>query len=217
MRAQSPNLMQGITYKACTVDGKYIALTFDDGPHPENSVALLEILGKHGAKATFFVMGSHAEKYPELLRRMKEEGHEIANHSWSHPKLLSRDFAEIRGELDRTSEAIFAATGEKPALFRPPFMDTSPTLENWIFKQTGMKTITAGVDSGDWKGQDAAATKEAVVSGATPGAIVLAHERKATAEALDGILAALKARGYQFVTVSELIAMDRTPTPAPVP
>lgn len=212
-QAQTPaasNLMQGITYKSCNVDGKYIALTFDDGPHPENSVKLLDTLKAHNAKATFFVMGSNAEKYPELLKRMKAEGHEIGNHSWSHPHLLSKDFAEIRSELERTSKVIADATGESPTLFRPPFIDTSPTLENWIYKQFGMKSIILSVDSLDWRDNDAKLAQQHVLEGATPGAIVLEHERACTAEALPAILTELEKQGYKFVTVSELIAMDRT-------
>lgn len=204
------NIMQGITYKSCKVEGKYIALTFDDGPHPENSVKLLETLKQHHAKATFFVIGGNAAKYPELLQRMKAEGHEIGNHTWSHPHLQSKDFPEIRSELDRTSQAIFDATGEKPTLFRPPFIDTSPTLETWIYKQTGMKTITLSVDSLDWRDNDASLARQHILEGAAPGAIVLAHERTCTAEALPGILNELEAQGYKFVTVSELIAMDHS-------
>ena len=203
------NLMQGITYKSCDVDGKFLALTFDDGPHPENSPKLLEILKQHNAKATFFILGNNAEKYPVLLKRMKEEGHEIGNHSWSHPHLTAMDFPEIRSELERTSKAVSDATGQSPKVFRPPFIDTNPTLENWINKELGMKSIICSVDSLDWKDKDPVLARQHVLEGAAPGAIVLMHERASTAEALSGILDELATQGYQFVTVSELIAMDR--------
>lgn len=201
--------MQGITYRSCQVNGNLIALTFDDGPHPENSPKLLDILKKHGAKATFFVLGGYVEKYPELARRMREEGHEIGNHSWSHPHLLSKDFTEIRQELESTSDVVAQAIGEKPRVFRPPFIETSPTLENWIFEQTGLKSILLSVDSEDWKDQDGTVTRQNILDRAAPGAIVLAHERASTADVLDEVLAELKARGFRFVTVSELIANDQ--------
>ena len=207
--APSNNLMQGITYKSCDVEGKVISLTFDDGPHADNSPKLLDILKQHNAKATFFVMGCNASKYPELLKRMQAEGHEIGNHSWSHPHLLSLGYPEIRSELERTSQAVADATGQSPKVFRPPFIDTNPTLENWINKELGMKSIILSVDSLDWKDHDAALAKQHVLEGAAPGAIVLMHERASTAEALSGILDELQAQGYKFVTVSELIAMDR--------
>ena len=204
----STKLMQGITYKSCEVDGKFLALTFDDGPHADNSPKLLEILKQHNAKATFFVMGTNASKYPELLKRMQAEGHEIGNHSWSHPHLLSLDLPGIRSELENTSKAVSDATGQSPKVFRPPFIDTNPTLENWINKELGMKSIICSVDSLDWRDKDAALARQHVLEGAAPGAIVLMHERASTAEALPGILSELAAKGYQFVTVSELIAMD---------
>ena len=204
------NLMQGVTYKSCNVEGKVIALTFDDGPHPDNSPKLLDILKQHHVKVTFFVMGSNASKYPELLKRMKAEGHEIGNHSWSHPHFTAMEFPEVRSELERTSKAIADATGQNPTLFRPPFMDTNPTLENWVHKEFGMKTIEASVDSGDWRDHDPVLARKYILEGAAPGAIVLAHERASTAEALSGILDELQKQGYKFVTVSELIAMDRT-------
>jgi peptidoglycan/xylan/chitin deacetylase (PgdA/CDA1 family) len=209
MPAPPAKLMQGITYKSCDVDGKFIALTFDDGPHADNSPRLLDILRQSDAKATFFVLGSNAAKYPELLKRMQAEGHEIGNHSWSHPHLLSLGFPEIKTELENTSKAVADATGQSPKAFRPPFIDTNPTLENWINKELGMKSILLSVDSLDWKDKDAALARQHVLEGAAPGAIVLMHERASTADALSGILDELKAQGYQFVTVSELIALDR--------
>jgi peptidoglycan/xylan/chitin deacetylase (PgdA/CDA1 family) len=192
------------------VEGKFAALTFDDGPHPESSTKLLDALKQHRAKATFFVLGSNAAKYPELLRRMVAEGHEIGNHSWSHPHLPSMDFSEVRSELERTSKTIAVATGRSPTLFRPPYIDTNPTLENWIRKETGMKTIGASVDSYDWRDSDGALARQHILEGVAPGAIVLAHERASTAEALPGILDELLAKGYTLVTVSELIALDHS-------
>ena len=203
------DLMKGITYKACNVPGKFIALTFDDGPHPANSPNLLNILKQHGAKATFFVIGKNAAEHPDLLKRMHAEGHEIANHSWSHPHLLSLEFPEVRNELERTNQAVASAIGQSPKVFRPPFIDTNPTLENWIFKQFGMRSIICSVDSEDWKGLDSATIRKNIVGGATPGGIILAHERNSTAMALADVLTDLKGQGYQFVTVSELIAMEK--------
>lgn len=206
--------LQGITYKSCEVDGKFLALTFDDGPHPENSVKLLDILKQHKAKATFFVLGNNAEKHPELLKRMQAEGHEIGNHSWSHPHLTTMEEPAVRSELERTSKAVADAIGNSPKVFRPPFIDTNGTLESRISKEFGMKSILCSVDSLDWRDNDSGLAQRYVLEGAGPGAIVLMHERRSTAEALPGILKELEAQGYQFVTVSELIAMDRSGKPA---
>jgi len=211
--APDTNPTQGVTYKSCAVDGKFIALTFDDGPHADNSVTLLDILKQHNAKATFFVVGINAEKYPGLLKRMQAEGHEIGNHSWSHPHLTTMELPDIRSELERTSKAISDATGQSPTVFRPPFIDTNATLENWISKEFGMKSILCSVDSLDWRDKDPALARQHILDGAVPGAIVLAHERASTAKALSGVLDELKAQGYQFVTVSELIAMDKAGGP----
>ncbi len=206
--------MQGITYNSCNPDGKFIALTFDDGPHPENSVNLLNTLKEHNAKATFFVLGNNVEKHPELLKRMHAEGHEIGNHSWSHPHLTPMEKAEVRNELEKTNKVIVEATGQSPKVFRPPFLDTNSALERWINDEMSLKSILCSVDSLDWRDKDPALARLHVLQGAAPGAIVLMHERASTAEALSGILQELKARGYTFLTVSELLAKDRT-APSP--
>ena len=98
----------------------YIALTFDDGPKPEFSEKLLGVLSKYGVHATFFVIGSQAEQWPDILKRMADEGHEIGNHTYSHVNIGNSSAAVIRRELVRTNKVITMVTGERPKLFRPP-------------------------------------------------------------------------------------------------
>jgi peptidoglycan-N-acetylglucosamine deacetylase len=186
---------------------KSIALTFDDGPGP-HAERLLDELAARRARATFFDVGQNAAARPELVRRQREEGHEIGNHSWSHPDLTRLAPDEVRAELDRTGEAIRDATGaEAPTLLRPPYGTHDAAVRD-VARRMGMPLILWSVDTEDWKDdRDAAHVTNAVLSGARPGAIVLMHDIHATTpDALPAILDGLAADGYTFVTVSELYA-----------
>ena len=124
--ASSPTQPQ-ISFNSVHVDGPYIALTFDDGPSATLTPKLLDLLAAHQMKATFFVVGQNAADNPAILKRALREGHEIANHSWSHPNLGKMSDDGVRRELQKTDDAIFAAIGKRPTFLRPPSTATGPS------------------------------------------------------------------------------------------
>jgi peptidoglycan/xylan/chitin deacetylase (PgdA/CDA1 family) len=196
-------------YTACNVDGPYIAMTFDDGPSAQLTPKLLDILKERGIKATFFVVGQNAAEYPDILRRMADEGHEIANHSWSHPALTKLGAEGVRKQIENTNDAIVAATGKRPVLMRPPYGATSSTLNRRLTEEYGLKVILWSVDPLDWKYRNSSRVYNYIVQNTQPGSIILSHDIHATTvAAMPETLDALLAKGYKFVTVSELIARD---------
>jgi len=196
-------------YNSCNVAGPYIAMTFDDGPHPDLTPKLLDMLKERGIKATFYVIGKNVETYPEIANRIVSEGHEIGNHSWTHPALSKISATKVKNELDQTTQAIVTATGKRPPTMRPPYGATNATLNRTIDEQFGMKVIMWSVDPQDWKYRDSERVAAQIIENTKPGSIVLAHDiHKTTVAAMPKTLDALKAKGFQFVTVSELLAMD---------
>lgn len=196
------------------LEEKFIALTFDDGPHPAYTPQILDVLLKHQAKATFFVMGAHAKKYPDIIKRQAVEGHEIGNHTFNHI-YHQKNSDQLKDELDDTKKAIHEITGKKTNLFRPVggiYNDLiiHTAIENgydvimWSWHQ----------DTKDWKSPSVNNIVNHVTSNVQPGDIVLLHDaggnRSQTVKALDEVLTVLKEEGYQFVTVSELIKISHT-------
>ncbi|MGE4371495.1 MAG: polysaccharide deacetylase family protein [Xanthobacter sp.] len=204
-----------VSYRTFHVDQPYIALTFDDGPNPDTTPRLLDMLKERGVKATFFVLGTRAAKYPELLRRMVEEGHEIGNHSWSHPQLtrISTDAADK--QIADTSQAIFDATGQRPVYLRPPYGAMRGTLQNHIHQKFDMSFLYWTIDPLDWKHRDSKVVYENIISQAKPGAIVLMHDIHATTvDAMPQVLDTLIAKGYRFGTITQMVALDQPGKPA---
>jgi peptidoglycan/xylan/chitin deacetylase (PgdA/CDA1 family) len=185
---------------------KVIALTFDDGPSPKNTPAILDILKQQGVKATFFLLGTNVKKYSELAQRIVNEGHAIGNHSWDHT-FNKVDASKASHEIDDTSTLIQEVTGVKPSLFRPPggFMDTG--MATYAQQQKYMITMWS-VDPKDYL-VSAPILLDNVLRNAKPGRIVLLHDgggdRSATIQALPQLITALKQQGYTFVTVPELL------------
>src|SRR5262245_20861612 len=203
-----------ITFSQCHVEGPYVAMTFDDGPHGANTPRLLEMLKQRGIKATFFCVGQCVAEYPELAKRIVDEGHEIASHSWSHPQLSSMSEANVRDQLEKTHQAIKQATGVAPKIFRPPYGAFTARQRNWANAVYGYKLILWDVDPLDWKVRNSAHVESEILKQTVPGSIILSHDiHKTTVDAMPATLDALLAKGYKFVTVSELLAMDK---PAPV-
>ena len=200
------------TYNSCNVEGMSIAITFDDGPNAELTPRLLDMLKERGIKATFFVVGRNVEEYPGIVTRMASDGHEVANHSWSHPALTKLGIESFRKQIENTNQAIVNATGKRPVLMRPPYGATSVTLNKRLNEQFGMKVILWSVDPLDWKYRNSNRVYNAIVQNTRPGSIILAHDIHATTvAAMPATLDALLAKGYKFVTVSELIAMEVPP------
>lgn len=193
----------------CKIDKPVVAITFDDGPTSALTPKLLDILKEHGAKATLFVIGQKAAEFPELLKRAVDEGHEIGNHSWSHPFLTRLGPRELRAEILGTTDAVFKTTGKKTVLMRPPYLAFDADVIQVVCNESGMKIISLNVDSLDWANHKADKAKDIVLRKTVPGSIILCHETEpSTIEALPDILEGLKAKGFQFVTVSELIGME---------
>lgn len=210
--APAPAAAPRLSYNSCTVDGPYVAMTFDDGPKPGQTDRLLDMLKERGIKATFFVIGQNVAQYPDLIRRMVAEGHEVANHSWNHPALSKLSAAGVADQIRKTDAAIVAAGAPQPVVMRPPYGATNASLNRRLNEEFGQKVILWDVDPLDWKYRNSARVTEEIVTKAKPGSIILAHDIHAsTVNAMPGTLDALLAKGYKFVTVSELIAMDRGP------
>jgi peptidoglycan/xylan/chitin deacetylase (PgdA/CDA1 family) len=221
--ASSPEASTGAskpaTWFSVNVDGPYIAMTFDDGPSPETTPRLLDILKQRNIKATFFMIGQNAERNPAIVKRILAEGHEIGNHSWTHPQLSKLSDDRVTEEINKTQNAIKDASGYTPVLMRPPYGAITARQKDWIEKQFGLSVIIWSVDPFDWKRPGASVIEERILAGARPGAIVLSHDiHKQTVDAMPATLDALAAKGFKFVTVSQLIAMNKpksSPTPSP--
>jgi peptidoglycan/xylan/chitin deacetylase (PgdA/CDA1 family) len=200
-----------VSYSSCTVEGQYLAMTFDDGPHPQHTPRLLDMLKQRGIKATFFVVGQNAAQYPEILKRIAAEGHELANHSYTHPILNPLGEGGIREQLDKTHQAVLGATGVTMKLLRPPYGALTENMRRWTRQTFGYSTVLWDVDPLDWKVRDAARVQSEILGHARAGSIVLAHDiHKTTVDAMPETLDALAAKGFKFATVSELIAMDKS-------
>ncbi|MFD0696779.1 polysaccharide deacetylase family protein [Paenibacillus sp. GCM10027628] len=191
-----------------TTDEKVIALTFDDGPHPEYTAQILDLLKQYDAKATFFVVGNKVKLYPDLLKREVDEGHELANHTYSHAYLSKR--TNMKKEINKAEEIIYATTGRHCQLFRPPGGFFNERLVSTV-RQEGYKMVMWSwqLDTKDWNTPGVNRIVNKVLSNARNGNIILFHDYiegpTQTIEALKIILPELKNRGYRFTTVSEML------------
>ncbi|MGW7418502.1 polysaccharide deacetylase family protein [Streptomyces sp. NPDC054813] len=185
---------------------KCVALSFDGGPSP-TTPRLLDILKQQGLHATFFVQGrGHISKYPDILRRIADEGHEIGNHTWNHERLTDLDEDDARQELTRTQDAIERITGTKPVLMRPPQGRTNRKVAK-VCKELGLAQVLWSVTAKDYETTDSALITQRVLDQTHRDGIILLHDlHKGTVPAVPGILKALKQRGYTIVTVSQLLA-----------
>ena len=202
------------TYNSCNVESSTVAMTFDDGPHPKLTPKLLDLLKERGIKATFFVIGKNVAEFPDIAKRIVDEGHEIANHSWSHPQLTKLSQAAFAAEIAQTNDAIEKATGVRPVVMRPPYGAINSTLTKRLNEEYGLSVIIWSVDPLDWKIRKSDHVSSHIIKNAAPGAIILAHDIHAsTIDAMPATFDALQSKGYKFATVSELIAMDRPAAP----
>jgi peptidoglycan/xylan/chitin deacetylase (PgdA/CDA1 family) len=210
----APTAPRKPTYNSCNVESSTVAMTFDDGPHPKLTPRLLDILKERGIKATFFVIGKCVAEFPDIAKRIFDEGHEIANHSWNHPQLTKLSPSAFDAEISQTTEAIQKATGVRPVTMRPPYGAINPTLTKRLNEEYGLSVILWSVDPQDWKIRKSDHVSSHIIKNAAPGSIILAHDIHAsTIDAMPAALDALQAKGYKFATVSELISMDRPAAP----
>ncbi|WP_277437532.1 polysaccharide deacetylase family protein [Streptomyces sp. SPB162] len=192
-----------------------MALTFDDGPSPQYTPQVLDVLRDHGVRATFFVCGDNVGRYPDVVRRIAAEGHVLGNHTWSHPHLGELSAADVRDQIQRTQDAVTEIGGRTPVLFRAPygeFADASLA----VCGDLGLRPISWSVDPTDWANPGSDTIADRVLAGATTGAIVLNHDgteggdddpapgsggdRSQTVAALKSYLPRLIEAGYTFTT-----------------
>lgn len=192
-------------YRVDTGGEKKVAISFDATWGADYTPKLLEILKAENVKATFYLAGFWIEKYPEMVKKIAQEGHELGNHTYSHPHLNSLAESEIKREIMQTHEMIKELTGKSTTVFRPPFGEYSNKVIN-VAKDCGYQTIIWDVDSLDWKNLSAQQIQSRIVEKVKPGSIVLMHNAGLnTPQALPGIIKALKQKGYKFTTTSELL------------
>jgi peptidoglycan/xylan/chitin deacetylase (PgdA/CDA1 family) len=194
---------------------KVVALTFDDGPHPAFTPQILDILKRYGVRATFFLIGARAERYPDLARRIVAEGHEIGDHTYSHPADLPRkDWDAICREIVKGADAIERVTGVRPKLFRPPRGYLNYRVHT-AAQLCGFTVVLWTVSADHHDAPTPEAMAQRVFKLVHPGAIVLMHDgripiRWKDVKALPLLLDGLRKRGYRFVTVSELLSLSHS-------
>lgn len=190
---------------------KLIALTFDDGPDPDSTEAILDILGKYGVRATFFVIGEKAEKCPDLVLRASDEGHEIGNHTYSHLNGKKTDGKRYLDDVKKNASYLSGLLGYDTVLFRPPGGNLNAENKKAVI-DLGYVTVLWSVDTEDWKGTNTKKICSSVIGKVRSGDIVLMHDciygKGHTAEALEIMIPELLSEGYRFVTVSELLSAD---------
>ena len=196
-----------------------VALTFDDGPDPTWTPKILKILREKNAPAAFFVLGTQAQHYPDLLEQIAHEGHEIGNHSYSHQNLTEAGDQQVELELNATTRLIEAVTGRSTAYFRPPYnSDGTPTQPGEmralrVARDLGYLTVTQSIDPDDWERPGAEALVARVKRQRPEGSVILLHdgggERSQTVAALPGIIDYLRSRGDLIVPLSEIINLPR--------
>ncbi len=209
-----PSRFQGAIIESAklTQGEKVIALTFDDGPWPETTEQVLDILKANNIKGTFFVVGENLKNYPELGRQIVAQGHVIANHTWHHwYHFLNPQAAAV--EIDRTEDLIYQVTGVKTNLFRPP----GGFLHNGLVAYAkGQKyaVVMWSADSTDYKQPPVPKLINNVIKDSKPGGIVLMHDgggnRSKTIQALPELISNFRKQGYRFVTIPELLEMQNT-------
>ena len=181
---------------------KLVALTFDDGPNAATTPQALDILAKYHVKGTFFMLGKNVAGNEQLVKRVHDEGHEIGNHSWSHPQLPTLALEQAKKQIEDTQAALRAVIGESPKMMRPPYGAINDTLRNAV----DMSFIMWNVDSLDWKNRNTGSIMEQVKKQTYPGSIILMHDiHQTTINALPSVIEYLQKNGYTLVTVSELL------------
>ena len=185
-----------------------IALTFDDGPHPRYTPLILDILEEFEIKATFFAVGSNVEAYPELVKRIAREGHELGNHTFHHNHVAKMSLEDLTQDINRCNDAIEKITGNRPRYFRPPEGVCTKSVQE-ICSATDTTIVMWSVDTRDWAHPPIAEIFQNVRRNTQNGSIILMHDfigkNSPTPEALRQIIPMLLELGYEFVTVSQLL------------
>jgi len=203
---------EDIIIKKGNEDEKVVALTFDDGPDEVFTPQVLDILKKYDVKATFFLIGEKVQYNKKIVKREKEEGHEIGNHTYTHINVSKNSYNKIKKEIKDTQSAVKSVTGTYPKTFRPPYRAISKDMCE-IIKSNNMNIVLwSYVDARDWSSPGVSSIIKTIENGVQNGCIILLHDynkirnpKSQTIEALDKIIPDLLEKGYKFVTISELI------------
>lgn len=201
-----------IHYNGSSKEGNRVALTFDDGPDQNATPKILDILKENDVKATFFLLGNRVKGNADMVRRISREGHAIGNHSWAHPNFNAISTQEAIDEIKRTQDVLEESIGYRPGLFRPPYGALKQDKLEQIANM-GLTVVNWSVDTMDWSGVSSAEIMEQVREQLYPGGIVLQHSANGnglenTIEALKIMIPELKEKGYEFVTVPELLQFE---------
>lgn len=198
----------GVTQSRGPTDRQIVAMTFDDGPHPQNTPRLLDILRARNIKATFYVIGRSVDNYPQIVRRIVAEGHEIGNHTYTHRNLTKLSDSEMLRELTRTRDSIVKASGVQPRTMRPPYGALLQRQRAMIHQDFGYPTVLWSVDPRDWQRPGPSVVTSRILTNSHNGAIILAHDlHSPSVDAMPATLDGLLRKGFKFVTVSQMIAM----------
>jgi peptidoglycan/xylan/chitin deacetylase (PgdA/CDA1 family) len=207
----------GRTIASATRGSKQIALTYDDGPNDPHTLRLLDVLAKHGVRATFFMIGRYVQQRPDIARAVAQAGHVIGNHTFTHPVLTFQSGAETRSQLVDCRQALQDAIGEHSKFFRPPFGARRPATLR-IACSLGLETVMWNVTGYDWNAPPAAVIEKKVARQMRGGDVILLHDgghralgadRAQTVIATDNLIRRYKDQGFQFVTAKELAAVSR--------
>jgi peptidoglycan-N-acetylglucosamine deacetylase len=205
--------LYGRTFTGLGPGSGRLALTYDDGPNDPYTWRMLEVLERHGVKATFFLIGQYVQQKPEIARALVAAGHAIGSHTWSHPNLIFEQVTELRRQLVQTRQAILDATGVETKIFRPPFGGRRPATLRTV-RAFGLKTVMWNVTCYDWKPTSSDKVFAHAKRQIHGGDVVLIHDgdqramgadRDHTVKATERVIKHCKSKGYQFVTIPEMM------------
>jgi peptidoglycan-N-acetylglucosamine deacetylase len=212
----------GRTFVGVAPGSKRLALTYDDGPNDPHTFHLLEVLAKHGVRATFFVIGQYVQKRPDIVREIAKAGHALGNHSFSHPNLIFASRVQTEAELLQCQRALSEATGESPRLFRPPFGGRKPGTLHSV-RSLGLEPVMWNVTGWDWKGRPAEYVEQKIRRQIRGGDVILLHDgsharfgadRSQTVIATDWLITRYRSDGFEFVTIPQMMKVaDGPPQP----
>jgi peptidoglycan/xylan/chitin deacetylase (PgdA/CDA1 family) len=207
--------MTQLVYRVPTQE-RVVALTFDDGPASSYTPAILDTLARASVAATFFFVGEHVDEHPDIARRIVSDGHEVGNHTWSHPNLALADAPTATAQMHHAEAKIATVTGRKPSLFRPPYGAFSGAVA-MVAAGFGYPLVLWDVDFDRRRTATIAGNINHIARSVQPGSIILGHDGgrltcQPVVAALPGVISRLRADGYQFVTVSDLLSRSSTPT-----
>jgi peptidoglycan-N-acetylglucosamine deacetylase len=200
--------LYGRTFVGLQRGSRLLALTYDDGPHPRNTPALLDVLSRHAVRATFFVVGNCVAGRSQIARQVAGAGHVIANHTYDHPRLIFCRPARVRTELSECKRVLTDVVGEHSSLWRPPYGGRLPHVMR-VARSMGLHAVMWTVNPRDWHARTADELERLVSTRVRGGDVILMHdgggERLPTVQATDRLIPRLKDEGYEFVTVPEMM------------